>query len=243
MKINKIIFSLTIVLASLFSEIAAQGVISGPKKKNESIASTQQTQNKSTSRKSVSLSEPDGYINGHGYVDLGLPSGVKWATCNVGAKKPQQYGGLYRFGDPSNNLYDDEEFVPDVNIIGTKNDAATTMWGESWRTPGIAEAKELLENCIFTDTIYYGVKGVKIIGPSSKSIFLPYSGVMYNYGRSQAGDVGTYQLGECWKEINQFTHKIWAQSYELSFFVNTFNPEIISYGTPSWGIPVRAITD
>ena len=46
----------------------------------------------------VEISKPDGYINGHGYVDLGLPSGTKWANCNVGADEPWGYGNYYAWG-------------------------------------------------------------------------------------------------------------------------------------------------
>lgn len=47
----------------------------------------------------VGISKPDGYNNGHGYVDLGLPSGLKWATCNVGATTPSDYGNYYAWGE------------------------------------------------------------------------------------------------------------------------------------------------
>ncbi len=237
--------SLSVLLLAVMSSFGlnAQGVIASPKKSNKPSTQSHASSKKSTSRNNVSISEPDGYINGHGYVDLGLPSGLKWATCNVGTNKLYQYGGLYRFGDPTGKLYDNEDFLPDDNIIGTNNDVATKLWGSDWRTPSIEDAKELLENCILTDTICNNVRGTKVIGPSSNSIFLPYAGIMYNYGRSQAGSIGSYQLGECWKQINQFTHKPWAQSYELSLFVDVFEPKIIYYGTPTWGLPVRAVSN
>lgn len=47
----------------------------------------------------VKISEPDGFINNYGYIDLGLPSGTKWATCNLGASKPSDYGNFYAWGE------------------------------------------------------------------------------------------------------------------------------------------------
>ena len=51
-----------------------------------------QAERSSPLRNVMKISEPDGHLNGHGYVDLGLPSKTKWATCNVGANSPEDYG-------------------------------------------------------------------------------------------------------------------------------------------------------
>ena len=206
MKINKIIFSLTIVLASLFSEIAAQGVISGPKKKTESIASTQQTQNKSTSRKSVSLSEPDGYINGHGYVDLGLPSGVKWATYNIGASNSWHKGMEFRWGA----LQPGEKGSPTpygeyINIARNPQfDVATNNWGNSWFIPSKDIMEELVNFCKWEYVKYKGCLGYKI-SRGNKSIFLPVT-----------NNNGSYCRGDYWTSTQSNSVHI----YYLGFFKN-----------------------
>ena len=74
------------------------------KKTEQSTTSKTNKQTYTNQRKVASqtkISDPDGYINGHGYVDLGLPSGTKWATCNIGASKPSDYGTYYGWGETS----------------------------------------------------------------------------------------------------------------------------------------------
>ncbi|MCQ2290910.1 MAG: hypothetical protein MJZ63_06540 [Muribaculaceae bacterium] len=126
-------------------------------------------------------------------VDLGLPSGTLWADRNVGAESPQAYGGLYRYGDkgkPSG------EGCPRENIGGTKLDVATKKMGKKWRMPTAAQLVELWENCTYTHETIDGQKGFRLTGPNGNSIFLPMTGTMYSYGRSQAGEFGFYQSGE-----------------------------------------------
>ena len=94
-----------------------------------------------------------GSINGHNYVDLGLPSGVLWATCNVGAYAPQQYGSYFAWGEtyyknyysPGNSVTHERIFL---SIEGNaRYDAATANWGSSWRLPTQQEANELVQRC------------------------------------------------------------------------------------------------
>lgn len=86
---------------------------------------------------------------GHEYVDLGLPSGLKWATCNVGANSPEEYGNLLDF-----------------------NDARDATWGGTWRTPTLDEFNELISNCSWVWTTQYGMPGYKVTGVNGNSIFL-----------------------------------------------------------------------
>ena len=58
-----------------------------------------QIERTSPRRNVVKISEPDGHINGHGYVDLDLPSKTKWSTCNVGANSPEEYGYYLAWGE------------------------------------------------------------------------------------------------------------------------------------------------
>lgn len=174
---------LTLAILTAFSlGLFAQGRISRP------------TRSTKSQKNVVIISEPDGYINGNGYIDLGLPSGIKWATTNVGAQSPEESGEYFAWGetykkqsfDSENYLLKDYEnkrsetpsFSSDIS--GLKNfDVASMLSQGHWRMPRSQETKELIENCIWKATTYKGKKGFQGIGPNGKSIFLPASG-FYN---------------------------------------------------------------
>ena len=142
------------------------------------------------------ISEPTGHINGYGYVDLGLPSGLKWATCNVGASNPGYYGNYYAWGETSPKISYTEDNCSTLgqnigDIAGTSRDAARRNWGGSWRMPRILEIDELLNNCTWTWTTQNGNNGYKVTGPNGNSIFLPAAGYRL---RASSGEVGSYGL-------------------------------------------------
>ena len=143
--------------------------------------------------------------NGYAWVDLGLPSGLKWATCNVGAEKPEDYGNYYAWGevlpkenyswatykyangtsnkDPkltkycNNTSYGDNGFTDNKTTLESEDDAAHVNWGGSWRMPTNAEWEELLDNCTWTWTTQNGVNGYQVTSKTnSNSIFLPAAG-------------------------------------------------------------------
>ena len=128
----------------------------------------------------------DGKHEGHGYVDLGLS--VKWATCNVGATSPEEYGYYFAWGETSPK----EEYTEENSLTYGKDmsdisgnpqyDAATANWGGDWRMPTCAEQEELLDSCTWTWTTQNGVNGYNVKGPNGNSIFLPAAG--YRYGSS-----------------------------------------------------------
>ncbi|MGM9747158.1 MAG: hypothetical protein ACI30H_09385 [Paludibacteraceae bacterium] len=131
-----------------------------------------------------------GIENGHEWVDLGLPSGTKWATCNVGATKPEEYGNYYAWGETEpkttyngstykwatatyNAEYDQWDFKltkyntnPNVGIVDNKtvldpeDDAARANWGSKWRMPTDEEWTELCENCAWKWTDDYNGTGI-----------------------------------------------------------------------------------
>lgn len=138
----------------------------------------------------LSAQSTRGTINGHEWVDLGLPSGLKWATCNVGASSPSDYGNYYAWGETSpkssyteGNCATWERNIGD--IAGTSRDAARQNWGGSWRMPTHAEVGELINNCTWTWTTQNGHNGYKVTGPNGNSIFLPAAG--YYRGASLCG--------------------------------------------------------
>ena len=121
-------------------------------------------------------------INGHEYVDLGLS--VKWATCNVGANKPEDYGDYYAWGETKTkeeytreNCETWEEDIGD--IAGTDRDVAHVKWGSPWRMPTKKECDELRYNCDWKWTTLDGVSGYRVTGKNGNSIFLPAAGWRY----------------------------------------------------------------
>ena len=138
----------------------------------------------------------DGKHEGHEYVDLGLS--VKWATCNVGATSPEDYGHYFAWGETSpKKKYTKENSLTYgkqmSDIAGNPQyDAATANWGGDWRMPTEAEMQELLNNCTWEWINTNGVNGCKVIGPSGASIFLPAAGHRYRSSLDYAGSYGRY---------------------------------------------------
>ena len=132
------------------------------------------------------------YINGHEYVDLGLPSGLKWATCNVGASTPEEYGDYYAWGEIGTKTSYSESnsstygksltelrnagIIDGSNRLTLSHDAARANWGGTWRMPTYPECKELMNKCTWTWTTQNSVTGYKVTGPNGRSIFLPAAG-------------------------------------------------------------------
>ena len=138
----------------------------------------------------------DGMINGHQYVDLGLSSGLKWATCNIGADNPEDYGNYYAWGETETKAeYTEDNSVTygqQLNDISgnAQYDAAAANWGGSWRMPTRDEIRELIYNCSWTPETQNGVDGFKVTGSNGNYIFIPASG--YRDGSS------SYIYGECY---------------------------------------------
>ncbi len=133
-------------------------------------------------------------IGGHGYVDLGLPSGLKWATCNIGASKPEEDGDYLAWGETSaKELYSQETSltydkenagVTDLegNLTATYDVAAQT-WGNTWRMPTQEDFQELIEHCDFSTLIINDVSGYKVKSRQEGNdswIFIPISGYYHN---------------------------------------------------------------
>ena len=160
-------------------------------------------------------------MNGHEYVDLGLPSGTKWATCNVGASKSEEYGNYYAYGETTtkdsyvwktyiyckgskNTLtkycydanYGNNKFTDNLTTLQSSDDAATANWGDGWRMPTDKEMQELIDNCNTTWTTKNGITGMLFTSKTNgKSIFLPAAGYRYDrygYGLNESGSRGYY---------------------------------------------------
>mgnify|MGYP001062291012 CR=1 FL=1 len=137
-------------------------------------------------------------------VDLGLS--VKWASHNVGAASPEQYGGYYAWGETEEKTVYSEDsyayyksgtgYVPiGDNISGTPYDVARVKWGGVWRMPTLDEIKELINKCTWKWTTYKGVNGQLVTGPNGNSIFLPVAGVRWDEYLYNEGSYGGYWSG------------------------------------------------
>ncbi len=134
------------------------------------------------------------------YVDLGLPSGILWATCNVGAASPYDYGDYYQWGSlipfrGSDTAYQDcklnNKQVEDFSGA-PEFDVARAAWGGMWRMPTRAEFEELLDYCEWTYVYEDGMKGFELSGPNGATLFLPCGGIVYEMGLSAEGTSGNY---------------------------------------------------
>ncbi len=159
------------------------------------------------------VSDPTGVIEGHGFVDLGLPSGLKWATCNLGASSPSKYGPLFAWGEtaekeqffqreyafyvPVDNLASVTKYNPrdEDNCLNPEDDAARIQWGGSWRMPTTREIKELLDdnNCLWAVGKVGGKGGYIVTSKKNgNSIFFPAAGSSTGKGVVGDGSYGYY---------------------------------------------------
>lgn len=245
---RRIIFVIASILIACNSVIAQNTTVTGPKRNKprttaparkpraETRRKSKPTRTRTSARQSSSsVSSPTGYINGHGYVDLGLS--VKWATCNVGASSPESYGNYYAWGETSTKSdYSSDSYIYNNQNIGTDTactsyDAAHVNWSGSWRMPTKTECEELKDRCTWTWTTKSGHRGYKVKGPNGNSIFLPAAGYRYGAG---VYDVGTY--GDYWSLTVDGDGSAWY----LYFFSSL--QSVINYYR-YYGQSVRAVSE
>jgi hypothetical protein len=157
-------------------------------------------------------------FDGHEYVDLGLPSGTLWATCNVGASKPEEYGDYFAWGETATKgtYYDWDtykyangdndsltKYCNDANYgnngftdkqvaLQAGDDAATAKWGNGWRMPSEAQWKELKNNTSHQQMTKNGMKGCLFTSKKNgQTLFLPAAGHRWD-GESYYLDIGGY---------------------------------------------------
>lgn len=131
------------------------------------------------------------------FVDLGLS--VKWATCNIGAQRPNQYGDYFAWGETSTkDYYDDDNYsiqerynTKGVSILDSSDDAAYILWGEDWRIPTKEEIQELKQKCRWQWTTLNNTYGYKVTGPNGNSIFLPTAGLRFQ-NRLELSEINAY---------------------------------------------------
>jgi hypothetical protein len=158
-------------------------------------------------------------INGHEYVDLGLPSGLKWATCNVGASSPERRGNYYAWGEIINKDYYNydncytynNEDIPDISGK-VKYDVARKEWGGTWRIPKRNEMRELIDECAWELVYENDIYAYKVTGPNSKYILLPVTGRYEKYTIENYGNSGYY-----WTSTPDKTNDYSTNAYCLFF--------------------------
>ena len=180
-------------------------------------------------------------INGHEYVDLGLPSGLKWATCNVGANKPEEDGCYYAWGETkTKEVYDTVTSLTYGKKLGDfsgveRYDAARANWGGSWRMPTKSEFEELVNNCTWTFTSIGGNAGFLVTGKNGNSIFLPASGSLNGQSKAKNGK-GNY--GYYWSSTPYYYDD---DAYILYFSIGV---ESVNWVSDRFdGLTVRPITE
>ena len=190
---------------------------------------------------------PSGSINGYDYVDLGV--GIGWATANVGAKTPNEFGGYYMWaetiehstynwwyyslytGSSSGYLDTDAFRTPYSNISGTSYDVARKKMGNHWRMPTRAELTSLANNCDFIAGTYNNVKGIIVTGPSGKSIFLPGAGYKHKDG--------TRWSGSPWL----LSSNTYGESEAYCLRINEAGSTVITFNRKFYGYTVRGVID
>lgn len=188
-------------------------------------------------------------------IDLGLPSGTKWAAFNVGASKPSSNGLFlcwaevtekqyshtynYKYYDP---LADDYVFVAE-QIANTEYDAAHVLWGDGWRMPTMAEMQELIDNCTWTADTY----GYKVVGPNGNSIYLPASGMMTYKGAPRSSyNPGYYWCSDADMRTNSQGQPMKTTAGALRFTRgggNVIGSPQVTYASRAAGVQIRPVHD
>ena len=180
-------------------------------------------------------------------IDLGLPSGTKWACCNVDTDHPENqsrtnYGGYYAWGETetkSNYSESAYQYYKDgsyqsigSDIAGTDYDVAHVKWGGSWVMPSEEQLHELRNCCTSTWTTRNGVSGRLFIGTNGGSIFLPAAGDRYDSNLRNAGSDGCY-----WSSTRNPSSTYYA--YYLGFYSGR---TLTNDGSRYYGRTVRPVS-
>ena len=191
-----------------------------------------------------------------GFVDLGLPSGLLWAECNLGASTPEDYGNYYAWGETSpksdyswsnyaycngsyttltkycnNSSYGNGGFTDALTTLQAMDDAATQALGSGARTPTKAEWEELMNNTTATWTTRNGVSGRLFTAANGNSIFLPAAGLRNGSSLLSAGS-----YGYCWSS------SLYESYPDLAWYFNFGSSrQNMNYGSRNDGFSVRAV--
>lgn len=201
-------------------------------------------------------SKGNGTLNNHAYVDLGLPSGTMWATCNIGASKPEGCGYYFAWGESSpKSIYNTKNykyarsrrlkltkyctqkdkgyrgFTDNLSTLEPSDDAATVNWGKGWRTPTLDDWSELFQHTRHEYAQIGLVRGHRFYGSNGKSIFLPAAGSWQkNDEPYNVNTVGGYWSSSVLEEDPTYAGEIYFDMYADA------------QGRPRWvGLSVRPV--
>ena len=171
----------------------------------------------------------------HEYVDLGLPSGTLWATCNVGANAPEEYGDYFAWGETEpKEVYTWENYkwcngtfdtmmkycifskfgtVDNKTVLDLEDDAAYVNWGASWRMPSWDQMEELRAKCAWTWTTLKGINGRLVTGPNGNTLFFPAAGVRSGSECIEEGSEGVYFGRELYPYSDEYDETPFASSF------------------------------
>ena len=159
-------------------------------------------------------------------IDLGLS--VKWATCNLGATAPEEYGQYFAWAEISEKKeytwsnckycsdeygYEFTKYVGKTDVLQASDDAANVLLGDGWRIPTTAELQELVDKCKWTLETVGGHSGYTVTGPNGNSIFLPFAGFKNEDGFQEGGKMGFYWSSQNYEYFNN-------AAYDLDLFAN-----------------------
>ena len=194
----------------------------------------------------------------HEWVDLGLPSGTLWATMNVGANSPEEYGDYFAWGETTpkdwydwstykwwnggtdayaltkycnNSEFGYNGFTDNKTELDPEDDAATANWGPEWRMPSLAQIKELYMNCTWVWTTQNGINGRLFTASNGASLFLPATGDRWKGEFKNVGSWGYYWS----RELFEYPNSAWSLYYITNETVGCNNV------TRSYGFTVRAV--
>lgn len=173
---------------------------------------------------------------------MGLPSGVQWASCNVGAERPSDLGLFFSWGNIdghsvgegynfSLNVYNSTP-AADINTdLSLGQDAARSYLGAPWRMPSAAEFQELCDNCTYEFTTLNGVNGLLFTSNvNGNTLFFPAAGDYNGTSHNNRGSNGYY----------------WSSTYSTETYARRFtfsSSDVVPHGNDSrrLGISVRAV--
>ncbi|MBE6291988.1 MAG: DUF1566 domain-containing protein [Bacteroidales bacterium] len=175
-------------------------------------------------------------------IDLGLS--VKWASWNVGATAPEEYGDYFAWGETEvKDDYSEDTYLYYQNgvyvdlgadISGTEYDVAHVKWGDKWRMPTLDEILELCYNCSWNWTTQNGVNGYKVTGPNGNSIFLPAAGYRIGTEVYYRGSDGSYWSGALVENDSGDAYSLYFDSGHWGW---------LNYGYRNLGFTVRPVTN
>ena len=197
----------------------------------------------------------DGYVtsgkaDGYYYVDLDLPSGTKWATCNIGSNQPEGSGYFFAWGETiRKDSYTESTYtltissLPDT-IYHTEYDAATVNIGNKWATPTKEQWEELKSWASWTYTTYNDVNGWKVCGPNGNALFIPAVG--FRSG-SSASNVGYLSYSSSMRTESYSIYCLYNRTDRLPSISHYYDSYTDYFGTSYsyfkyyYGYPVRPV--